>query len=246
MKKLYLYGVIEASEDSNFGVVDMKAAEPDVIQVKSHNGLGIIYTDMALGDEEEIQATRKNLLNHQKVIERVMEAKTVLPFSFGLVVKNETDLIEIIEEKHDFFREKLTQISGKIELNLKGVWDDMSLVYQTITANNQDINDLKSRLLQQEFPDQADKIELGKMVEYALTLEKERLSDKIIGALSDKFEDYRMNKNITESMFCNLAFMIDASREGEFDDAINALGDELSRNITFKYVGPLPPYNFLD
>ena len=111
---------------------------------------------------------------------------------------------------------------------------------------NEEISALKTKLQNQGAPDQADKIELGKKVEYALTLEKERLCDKVINSLAENFEDYRMNKNIAESMFCNLAFMIDASQEAEFDKAVNAVSEELDENITFKYVGPLPPYNFLD
>ena len=68
MNKLYLYGVIEEKEDRNFGVVDMKKEDPDIIQCASSGELGIIYTHVELEADEEIQATRKNLLNHQKVI----------------------------------------------------------------------------------------------------------------------------------------------------------------------------------
>lgn len=246
MKQLYLYGVIETSEDHNFGVLDMKQENPEVIQCTASDGLGVIYSEKELEEGEELQATRKNLLNHQKAIERVMEKHSVLPFSFGLLVPDKKGILDIIETKNDFFTEKLAQIKGKIELNIKGVWNDMGKVYQHITQSYPDINELKDKLQNQENPDQSEKIELGKKVEYALTLEKERLSDQVLNSLADKFEDYRMNKNISEAMFCNLAFMIDASREAEFDEAVNAVSEQLEENITFKYVGPLPPYNFLD
>ncbi|NQZ75983.1 MAG: GvpL/GvpF family gas vesicle protein [Ekhidna sp.] len=246
MNKLYLYGVIEEKEDRNFGVVDMKKEDPDIIQCASSGELGIIYTHVELEADEEIQATRKNLLNHQKVIERVMESHTILPFSFGLVVETKEDLTKALDDKKEFFSTKLKEIEGKIELNLKGVWNDMGKIYQHIMQTNEEISALKTKLQNQGAPDQADKIELGKKVEYALTLEKERLCDKVINSLAENFEDYRMNKNIAESMFCNLAFMIDASQEAEFDKAVNAVSEELDENITFKYVGPLPPYNFLD
>ena len=246
MQKLYLYGIIHADEDLNFGVLDMKSETPNIIQGKGHRGLAIVFSNVELEEGEEMQATRKNLLNHQKVIERVMEAHNILPFAFGMVVDDEDALKSAIDEKYEFFQEKLKQIEGKIELNLKGVWNDMSMVYESITNNNEEIKALKAKLQGQEKPDQADLIELGKMVEYGLTLEKERMSDRIIDTLADNYESYRLNKNIAENMFCNLAFMIDASREKEFDEAINEIGETMKENTTFKYVGPLPPYNFLD
>ena len=144
MEKLYLYGVIKTSSDINFGILDMKKESPDIIECISHDGLGIICSKMDLEEDEELQATRKNLLNHQKAIERVMEEHTVLPFSFGILTNGKKELRQIIDDKKDFFTEKLQKIEGKIELNLKGIWDDMGKIYQHITQTNEEVSALKS------------------------------------------------------------------------------------------------------
>lgn len=246
MEKLYLYGIIKGNVKKSFGVLDMKAEIPIQIESKTFKGLSIICSKIEIEDDEEIMATRKNLVNHQKTIERVMEEYTILPFRFGMVVDDIAALQQVITDRKDYFFEKLESIEGKIELSLKGMWNNMEPVYKHITETQEDISALKSRLQQTTSPSQNDKIELGKMVEFALTLEKERLSDKIITKLSNQYEDYRLNKNITENMFCNLAFLVNKSDEPAFDSMINALGEELNDNISFKYVGPLPPYNFLD
>lgn len=246
MEKKYLYGVIRSDEVKTFGVLDISADEPAVIKSFPHGDLSVIYTALVLADDEEIQPTRKNLINHQRVIERVMEEHTVLPFGFGMVVSTTSDLIDILSEKRQFFEEKLDSIQGKIELNIKGVWDNMAPVYEHITQSSPEILSLKNQIQSQQNQDQNDKIELGKKVEFALTLEKERLCDDVITSLASTFEDYRLNKNISDSMFCNLAFLISKDQEKLFDEEVNKLADRLSTNMTFKYVGPLPPYNFLD
>jgi len=246
MKKYYLYGIISADVDKSFGVLDIAAKEPVVINSTSFMGLSVIHTEITLDDNEEVIPSRKNMLNHQKAIERVMEEHNILPFSFGMVVDDMAALKEVINKKFDFFNEKLQKIAGKIELSLKGLWNDMTLVYDHILDTNQDIQAYRAKLINSGNPDQNEKIELGKMVEYALTLEKERLSDMIITHLADGYHDYRMNKNITDSMFCNLAFLVDKDKEKEFDLLVNVIGEELNINVTLKYVGPMPPYNFLD
>jgi len=42
-----------------------------------------------------------------------------------------------------------------------------------------------------------------------------------------------------------LLFLIKNENEPEFDEAINELNDQYGNLLTFKYVGTLPPYNFV-
>jgi hypothetical protein len=47
-------------------------------------------------------------------------------------------------------------------------------------------------------------------------------------------------------MILNAAFLVEKAREPEFDAAIQALDAEMNNLMTFKYIGPLPPFNFVD
>ncbi|MEM9340222.1 MAG: GvpL/GvpF family gas vesicle protein [Bacteroidota bacterium] len=57
--------------------------------------------------------------------------------------------------------------------------------------------------------------------------------------------EYKVQKNITDAMFANVAFFVHRSDEKQFDEYVNELSDELGDNITFKYVGPIAPVNFI-
>ncbi|GFP25936.1 hypothetical protein HKBW3S25_01420, partial [Candidatus Hakubella thermalkaliphila] len=42
------------------------------------------------------------------------------------------------------------------------------------------------------------------------------------------------------------AFLVDRSREKEFDNQIDELSTKYDDRIKFKYVGPVPPCNFVE
>jgi hypothetical protein len=44
----------------------------------------------------------------------------------------------------------------------------------------------------------------------------------------------------------NLAFLVERERHEDFDHAVAHLRDQLGERIDLRYVGPLPPYSFVD
>ncbi len=55
----------------------------------------------------------------------------------------------------------------------------------------------------------------------------------------------RANKPIGDRMILNAAFLIAREKEGAFDGRVKAIGVKYD-NLTFKYTGPWPPYNFVN
>jgi len=45
-------------------------------------------------------------------------------------------------------------------------------------------------------------------------------------------------------MVMNVAFLVDRAREDEFDDQVRELDSLFGNRITFRVIGPLPPYSF--
>src|SRR5437763_814698 len=56
----------------------------------------------------------------------------------------------------------------------------------------------------------------------------------------------QMNKNLGDLMLLNAAFLVDKSQEEAFGAQVQALGEAQAGRLIFDYVGPLPPYNFVD
>jgi hypothetical protein len=47
-------------------------------------------------------------------------------------------------------------------------------------------------------------------------------------------------------MVINAAYLVEQPVEPELDAAVRAMDAELGRRFRFKYVGPVPPYNFVN
>ncbi|MEQ9298770.1 MAG: GvpL/GvpF family gas vesicle protein [Cyclobacteriaceae bacterium] len=247
-RKLYLYGVVNATEDKSFGPIGMSTdGPPNEILLKTFEGLGVVFTDKDLGDEDEIPATRKNLINHQKVIEAVMVDHTILPFSFGTAVDTEQQIVDVINERRDEFVSTIEKIDGKVELSLKIMWEKMDAVFANILEENIQVRAKKDYLAANNIQDQNEKIELGRLVEEALVEKKEDMIDIVIDKLQPLALDMKVQKNITEAMFANVAFFVSKSEEAQFDQAVNELSEHelLKDNTIFKYVGPIAPFNFI-
>jgi hypothetical protein len=49
-----------------------------------------------------------------------------------------------------------------------------------------------------------------------------------------------------DRMVVNAAFLVERCREGEFDQMMDQLDQELGHRLVFKYSGPNPPFNFVE
>jgi hypothetical protein len=84
------------------------------------------------------------------------------------------------------------------------------------------------------------------MVAEALKKETENYKDTIIAALNPISVDVKINDNYGEMMILNAAFLIKNELEPAFDKVVNDLSEQYGKYMTFKYVGTLPLYNFVN
>jgi len=135
----------------------------------------------------------------------------------------------------------------KIELGVKGMWKDMKTIYKEIAVENKDIKKAKEEILSAKGKKSIRaKIELGKLVEEALTKKKEREQERVTEALRRIAFDHKLNKTVGGEMFMNAAFLVDKGREKEFDNIMEELTDQNKSRTTFIYAGPLPVFNFVN
>ena len=244
--KLYLYGVVKCESSKPLGQVGLSTSDnPNETLLHCKNGLGVVYREMEMEGEEELAASRRNMVSHQRIIEWMMKDYTVLPFAFGTFMDSIEALDGLIEERKQAFDEQLRKIEGKVELGLKLLWEKMDLIFEEIIQENEEIREKRQYLADHNIQNQDEKIELGKMVEAALDEKKEQMLKKALDRLLPDAIDHKVQKNISDAMFANVAFFVDKSVEKKFDEQVNALSEELGSNVVFKYVGPVAPVNFI-
>ena len=238
----YLYCIIKEKKPREFNVLGIEGGRVYLI---SQGELSVVVSDAEI---KEYPISRENTLTHQKVIEEVMKEYDVLPMSFGTIAESEKDIKKkILKPRAKEFLNALGKIKGKVELNLKAIWLDMSSVFQEIIKENKEIQIAKnetskiSGIRRTNFA-----IEIGKIVASALEEKKEREAGEILKPLKKIAEDFKENKAQLDQIIFNTAFLVSKEKEKEFDKEVSILGKRYSGRIKFLYVGRLPPFNFLE
>lgn len=233
----YLYCLIKENRSKKFKIFGLEGKE---IYTICQNGIAMVVSDLPF--REEFLATRENLLSHQKVMEEAMKEYDVLPISFGTIAKTKEEIIEkILKNRKRELKELFQSLEGRIELGLKTSWINMNSIFQEIAESSLIIQrSKKSKNINYQ-----EKIAVGELVAKLLEKKKEAEKEKILEPLKRIAEDFRENKILGDDMILNAAFLVKKTKEKQFDREVNTLGKKFGQRIKLRYVGPLPPFNFV-
>jgi hypothetical protein len=171
----------------------------------------------------------------------------VLPVRFCTVAANAEEIRRLLERRYLELKHLLRDMDGKVELGVKALWRNMELIFQEIVDENEEIKRLKAEVAERPSRQtHAQRIAIGQMVQAALEAKKEREGEELLRGLKRLSVDYRLNRTIGDKMVLNAAFLVDRDREKEFDDLMERLDLRYREQIKFVYVGPVPPYNFVN
>ncbi len=246
VKGKYLYCVIKEKKPRKFDILGQD--EKEVYTINEGN-LAIAVSDSEI---TEYLFIREHLITHQKVIEEIMKkGYDVLPVRFGTVAKSEKDIREkILKAKRKEFLETFPITEGRVELGLRALWKDMPGIFQEIIAENKAIQLAKQEA--QKNPNQFKIAAVGELVEKALRAKRENDAQKILSPLKKLAVDFKERELIKssepmkDSMILSSAFLVPKKNEKEFDKRVGALIKEYDKRIKFIYVGPIPPFNFIE
>lgn len=240
----YIYCIIASSMDRVFGAIGLGARKEDVLTI-SHNDLSMVVSSHPL---TKVVVNRDNLLAHERVIEKVMEEfDGVLPVRFGTVAASADEIRNLLGRRYREFKNALRDADHKVELNVKGVWENMDEIFKEVVDENKEIKRAKEDIQKDIKKENIQaKTEVGKMVAKTLQAKKAREGEGIIAALRRTFFDFKLNETASDEMFMNAAFLIDKGREREFENILDDLSEKYRERIKFMVVGPLPVFNFVN
>ena len=240
----YIYGIIRHDAPIEYGPIGM-GTRADLVYGISFKGITAIVSNSPVIIYE---ARRVNMITHEKVLEEVMKQFTVLPVRFSTISEHNDNagILRILEKDYTKFDEMLNKMEGKKELGLK-VLAHEAPIYESIIEKYEEIKSMRAKLM--NLP--ADKthyqrMKIGEMVAEALKKETENYKSILMNALTPLADDVKINDNYGEMMIINVAFLIKQTSEPEFDAAVNDLDEKYGKYMVFKYVGTLPPYNFVN
>ena len=238
----YIYCIIKANKPKTFGTLGIGGRGDELYPV-CFNGLAAVVSNSPI---KKYSVSRENTITHEKAIEEVMKEHVLLPVRFGTIAEDEEKVKRILEKEYDKFRDLLDEIKGKKELGLKAIFKE-DVIYKDILEKYEDIRKLKEKVA--NLPPEKtyyQRMQIGKTVEVALAKEKEAFEKTILATLSPLAVDLKTNNTYGERMIINAAFLVNEDKEAEFDQRVGELDAKYCNKVKFKYVGTLPPFNFVN
>ena len=89
-------------------------------------------------------------------------------------------------------------------------------------------------------------IDVGHVVKEALEEKNAATAESLIRELIPHAAQYKKNHILGDANILNAVFLVEHEKQAEFDETVNALVEKHECEIHFKYVGPAPPFNFVE
>lgn len=242
---LWIYCVIE-----NKGTFNWEA--------QGVHGTSPVYT-VAFGDfamvvskepMKKYPLTRDFLMAHQRVNEKVMQTQPVLPVKFCTMAENKEQIIEQVlkqKERVEEFRKTSAKLRGKTEYGLRARWKNLDQVFSDLIRENEKVKAAKEKVLKlPEAKRHAALIDVGHVVKEALEEKNAATAESLIRELIPHAAEYKKNHVLGDANLLNAVFLVEQEKQAEFDETVNALVEKHECEIHFKYVGPAPPFNFVE
>jgi hypothetical protein len=237
----YIYGIIEEPQPKSFSFSGIGGADVYTI---NHEIIAAVVSETELS---EIDPTRKNVQAHTIVQEELLKEYCLLPMGFGMVAGDEAEVHRLLENNYDGLLGELHRLDGKIEVELKVFWDQETVIKE-IQGESQELSRLKDKVNAASSPLEVRNqlIEAGKLVESIVQDWKTRYAELVYAILQELSYEARVNNPVGIKNLLNASFLIEKSRESEFKEQVYKLDVRFQDRMNFKYVGPLPPYNFVN
>jgi len=251
----YIYCLIGKAEKTDLGLNGLNGATLGLIPYKDINA---VVSEMPVINFDRFD---KEILDHyvaihQQVNEELMSAKggsasdgkyyDVVPMAFGIIAPNIVEVSRIMERAYLQFKAALKKIKGKAEFVVQVWWDQKKLL-SDLVRTTPEIQELKEELLTKDkILGLPLKLKLGKLIQQKAEVWREACLKDIQATLSSCSHDFTLNKLMGEEMIANFSFLVEKTRESELDRKMQELGRKYEGRLRFKYIGPMPPYSFVN
>jgi Gas vesicle synthesis protein GvpL/GvpF len=239
-RPLYLYGVVLADECGSLAIAGVEGSEVETIE---HDGLAALASRIeggALKAAREIRA-------HWRVLQDAAECATVLPARFGTVLEDEDAVrARFLEPNADRLRALLEALSGCVQLSVKGAYDEQQLLREVV-ASSAKIAALSARVRQ--LPQAAgyyERIRLGELIAGEIARRRAQDTEHTLEVLQPAAEASHADEPKAANSAFELAFLVRRTQQDEFSRRVRGLAEEVGERIDLRYVGPLPPYSFVE
>jgi Gas vesicle synthesis protein GvpL/GvpF len=235
----YVYAFTGASHplplDGLAGVGERKPS----LRLVRQDGLAAVVSDAP----ENLRAKRRDVEAHERVVDTLSAAGTVLPMRFGTVAADDGAVKAELASGAKRYTRLLKRLGGKVEVNVKAVHRE-DAVLRELLLGNRDLRDLGEALRAAGGGSHQDKVEFGQRVSAALDTRRAQDAERVVAELRPHASAVQLGPPV-DGCFVNVSFLLGATGREDFEAALSRLRQELAELAEIRVYGPLPPYSFL-
>ena len=237
----YIYCIIPTGDGINCPQEGIE--EKTRVYPISYKDIAAVVSDTSL---TICDPTRKNMAAHNRVLEALMKEHTVLPARFGLISDDEDKLRGLLAEYYDTLKNYIGRLNGRMEAGVKVFWQKEKVLailkgkIQNFSKLQEAIRTAPSALAQALL------VEAGRRIKSQSEEWQTKYGEEMYMRLMKVTVDGKRNYPIDISNILNASFLVDITREGEFDAAIYELDAKYGDWAKIRYVKPIPAYDFVN
>ena len=243
---LYLYGITNAEADTLRpaldGVAGATSGAPEPLPC------GAATVIVGAHDGAELMQTRRRMLAHTRVLERAMEASTVLPMRFGVVADDAAAVRMLVETHQEEIAAQISRLDGHAEIGLR-VRVSREGALDALLAAHPDLAATRDRLAGRGPEAHFERIDLGRRV--AETLERRRTDAqrRLAGLLDRLCTDHVLRAPEEDTEILRAECLLPSGGETAFAAEIEAAAAAIdfagAEEPVVQLVGPAPPFHFV-
>lgn len=237
---VYLYGVTVPGVRP---LPDVKGRQEAAVRLVSDDRLAVLVSDV----HGEPHAGRKDLLAHAHVLEAYVEDNTVVPMQFGIALPDDDAVRQqVLEAQGEEIGDLLDAFHGLVQLTVQAFHDEEWALRQALERDPR-LVEMRDQL--QGLPEPAaqdGQVRLGQAVAAVLQDLEEQDADAVLERLAPLARAVAQNDAGAAHEVLNAAFLVERDARSAFDAAVGELREDVGSAMRIRYVGPQPPYAFLD
>jgi hypothetical protein len=237
---LHLYGVTRADAGVPEEVVGRGGGQ---LRLVTDDDLAVVVSDV----DAERPAGAKDLLAHARVLEAYAGGGTVIPMQFGIALHDEDEVRErVLAAERESLRHLVASFEGRVQLTVQAFLQEEPALREVLVREPR-LREERDALRGLSGPEsQARQVELGHGIAEVMEQLRAEYHDLLLDRLDPLAEAVADNEPTGADQVLNAAFLLPRTSQEAFDSEVAVLRDDLDATLRIRYVGPQPPYAFVE
>lgn len=237
----YIYCIVPIGKEINLQLSGIE--EKTQVYTINYQDIAAVVSDTSL---TICDPTRRNMAAHNRVLEAVMKDYTILPARFGLISDSDDKLRGLLAKYYDKLKAHVSKLDGRVEAGVKVFWQKDKML-NILKSRSEKLARLQVAISKASAAQpQALLVEAGRVVKSQSEEWQAKYGNEMYLRLMKVAVDGKYNYPIDVSNILNASFLLNRTREGEFDAAIYELDVKYGDWANIRYVKPIPPYDFVN